>query len=54
MKKKMFFEKLVVYVNSDSISERKKMKDSIIRELHEYVERYWGLHKKYNSILWLN
>lgn len=54
MKKKMFFEKLIVYMNSDSISERKKMKDSIIRELHEYVERYWGLHKKYNSLLWLN
>lgn len=50
----MFFEKLLEYVNSDSISERKKMKHSIISGLHEYVERYYNLHKKYNSILWLN
>ena len=54
MMKKMFFEKLIGYINNDSIAVRKKMKISIISELHEYVERYWNLHKKYNSILWLN
>lgn len=54
MMKKMFFEKLIGYINSDSISARKKMKSSIISGLHEYVERYYNLHKKYNSIMWLN
>ena len=50
MKKKIFFERLTQYVNSDSVSERKSMKESIIRELHEYAERYLNLHKKYNYI----
>ena len=54
MRKKMFFEKLLMYINNDSISERKRIKDSIIRDFSEYAERYWQLHKKYNSILWLN
>lgn len=50
----MFFEKLLMYMNNDSISERNRIKDSIIRDFSEYAERYWQLHKKYNSILWLN
>lgn len=54
MRKKMFFEKLLMYINNDSISERKRIKDSIIRDFSEYAERYWQLHQKYNSILWLN
>ncbi len=54
MKKKIFFERLTQYVNSDSVSERKSMKESIIRELHEYAERYLNLHKKYNSLMWIH
>ena len=54
MKKKMFFEKLTEYVNCDSVSTRKNMKESVIRELQEYAERYLNLHKKYNSLMWIH
>ena len=40
MRKKMFFEKLLMYINNDSISDRKRIKDSIIRDFSEYAERY--------------
>lgn len=54
MKKKMFFERLTEYVNCDSVSTRKNMKESIIKELSEYAERYLNLHKKYNSLMWIH
>ena len=54
MKKKMFFERLTEYVNCDSVSTRKNMKESILKELNEYAERYLNLHKKYNSLMWIH
>lgn len=54
MEKEVFFEKLIGYINNDSVSERKRIKCDIIKDLHFFVERYVALHRKFNSLLWLN
>lgn len=54
MKKEVFFEKLIEYINNDSVSERKRIKYDIIKNLHFFVEHYVELHRKFNSLLWLN